>query len=120
MRGYISVYISGKITGLSDYKKKFKDAEEKINSLNYHINRIINPANNDLILNINNTTYEEYIKLSLCELSMCNCIFMLDNWENSKGARLEYEYAKAHDYIILYESDYDEVLVKEKKDGSKM
>ena len=113
------VYISGKITGLDNYKDKFKNAEEKILNLNYSIDRIINPANNDLILNPKCTNWEEYMKLSLCELSMCNCIFMLDNWENSKGAKLEYEYAKAHSYVILYEKDYDK-LERNKTDGSKM
>ena len=27
---------------------------------------------------------------------------MLENWRNSEGARLEYEYAKAHNYNILF------------------
>ena len=52
-----------------------------------------------------NTTYQEYIKMSLCMLSMCDTIYMLKGWKDSKGAKLEHEYAKAHNYNIIYESE---------------
>ena len=41
--------------------------------------------------------------MSLCMLEMCDTIYMLKNWENSIGAKLEWEFAKANNYKIMYE-----------------
>lgn len=37
----------------------------------------------------------------------CGVIFMLDNWENSKGATAEYYFAKAIGLEIMFETDVD-------------
>ena len=96
------IYISGKITGTTDYMQRFSEA--KLRLMNYFDCDIINPAKVNSMLPTN-TTYEEYMKMSLCMLSMCDTIYMLKGWKDSKGARLEHEYAKAHNYNIIYESE---------------
>lgn len=97
------IYISGKITGTKDYMQRFRMAESEI-YFKYHEINIINPAKvNDNLPE--STTYQEYMKMSLCMLSMCDTIYMLKGWRDSKGARLEHEYAKAHNYKIIYESE---------------
>lgn len=95
----IKIYISGKITGTIDYIQRFERAEK---SLSNYI--VINPAKVNAQLPIE-TTWEEYMKMSMCMLEMCNAIYMLKGWEDSKGARLEYEFAKLKNYKIFLKSD---------------
>jgi hypothetical protein len=38
-------------------------------------------------------------------LECCDAIYMLDGWENSKGANIEYQYAKDNGLDICYESE---------------
>jgi len=63
---------------------------------------IINPA----LVNSHlpkSTTHEEYMRMSFCMLDMCDSIYMLSNYEKSKGACMEYGYAMAKYKIILFE-----------------
>lgn len=93
------IYISGKITGTNDYLQRFEQAEKELISNNY---TPLNPAKvNDTLPKV---SYEEYIKMSLCMLSLCDSIYMLSGWEDSVGARLEWNYAKANNYKIYYEN----------------
>lgn len=96
------IYISGKITGTTDYMQIFNNAELYL--MNHSGCDIINPALVNSMLPTN-TTYREYMKMSLCMLSMCDAIYMLKGWKDSKGAILEHDYAKAHNYNIIYESE---------------
>lgn len=93
------VYISGKITGTDDYLQRFEAAENHLNNMD--ILDIINPAKVNSFLP--ELSYSQYIKMSLCMLEMCDTIYMLKNWENSVGAKLEWEFAKANNYKIMYE-----------------
>lgn len=93
------IYISGKITGTDDYLQRFERAEKHLNTMN--ITDVINPAKVNSYLP--ELSYNQYIKMSLCMLEMCDTIYMLKNWENSIGAKLEWEFAKANNYKIMYE-----------------
>lgn len=93
------VYISGAITGTDDYMERFKKAEDKLTGEGMSV---INPA----LINSNmpkDTTYEEYLKIDFCLLEMCDAIYMLRGWEESRGANREYGYALASDMIIMHE-----------------
>ena len=93
------IYISGKITGTDDYLQRFERAENHLN--NSDILDIINPAKVNSFLP--ELSYSHYIKISLCMLEMCDTIYMLKGWEDSTGAKLEWEFAKANNYKIMYE-----------------
>lgn len=93
------IYISGKITGTDDYLYRFERAEKHLNTMN--ITDVINPAN--VTSYLPELSYGQYIKMSLCMLEMCDTIYMLKGWENSAGAKLEWGFAKANNYKILYE-----------------
>lgn len=95
----MKIYISGKITGDSGYIEKFKAAEKEIRQ-QYKGCEVINPA---VILQTmpESTTYAEYIKISICLLDMCDSVYMLPDWKESKGAYMEYHRAFDMGYEIL-------------------
>lgn len=95
----MKVYISGAITGTDDYMARFKNAEIRLRLNGYDV---VNPA----AVNSNlpkTTTYEEYMKMSICMLDMCDAIYMIDGWEKSCGANREYGYAWAAGKTIIHE-----------------
>ena len=93
----INIYISGNTTGTTDYLHRFDRAAK---ALSTHI--VINPAKVNAQLPIK-TTWKEYMQMSMTMLKMCNAIYMLKGWEDSKGARLDYNYAVENNYKIIFE-----------------
>ena len=83
------VYLSGAITGLPKwvYKRAFDRAEQKMRELGY---LVFNPTKYE----IENGTWEDYMKRDLKGLMDCTHIYMLKGWKASRGAKLEYELAK--------------------------
>ena len=95
----MKIYISGPITGTDDYMQRFAKATEKLANEGFIP---INPAAVNSMLP-KETTYEEYMKMSLTMLDMCEGIYMMEGWEKSKGACIEFGYATAKELIILSE-----------------
>ena len=93
------IYISGKITGTTDYMERFNNAEQ------YLKNRGFSPVNHAKVNSMmpTDTTYEEYMLMSFAMLETCNSIYMLDGWENSKGARMEHERSIEKGIRIYYQ-----------------
>ena len=90
------VYISGPITGVADYKERFRKAEIDVIAMGYDA---VNPA---LMGDISpQFTYEEHMRLDMLLLDMCDAIYMMNGWQKSCGANREYGYALAKDMIIL-------------------
>jgi hypothetical protein len=83
------VYLSGPITGREekDYKADFNNTELYLTGLGYDV---INPTSEVVI---ENGSWEDYMKRDLVLLLRCDYIYLLDGWEYSKGARLEYNIA---------------------------
>lgn len=94
------VYISGAITGTSDFTERFKEAEERLTKEGFSV---INPAHANSYMP-KDTAYEEYMKVAFCLLDMCEGIYMMDGWEKSCGANREYGYALAKNMTIMFES----------------
>lgn len=96
----IKVYISGKITGLPIEKSKqlFATAETM---LNYSNVVPINPMKE--VPYVEGKTWEEYMLEDIKLLFGCNAVYMLPNWMDSKGARIEHAIAKEHGLQIIYE-----------------
>lgn len=94
------VYISGAITGVDDCSTHFVDAEDFLVEKGC---KVINPCMMDLVMP--NADYEDYIKVDLLLLDMCDAIYMLKGWEKSCGANREYGYALAKGMEIMFEGE---------------
>ena len=94
------IYISGPITGTDDFYERFAEAEaEAMWSCD---GSVVNPARlNDIMPK--DATHEEYMELSFKLLGMCDAIYMLKGWEESKGANREYGYAVAKGMRLMFE-----------------
>ena len=93
------IYISGPITGVLDYKEKFDAAEKKLKT-EYPNAEIINPT---MIVLPESCKHEDYMRIDFMLLDLADAIYMLEGWEWSKGACMEYGYAVAKDKMILKE-----------------
>ena len=100
-RKNFKIYISGPITGTTDYMERFKEAEELLSKCKFIP---VNPAKVNSMLP-EETSYEEYMKMSEVMLDMCDNIFMLKGWRDSKGANWEHGYAVATGKFIFYEEE---------------
>ena len=93
----MKVYLSGKITGDSNYRQKFNAMAEELLSYGYVV---FNPA-----ILPDGFEYEDYMDLDLLILSRCDAVFLLRDWKNSLGAKREVEEAKRLGLQILTEDD---------------
>jgi hypothetical protein len=82
-------YIAGKISGL-DYAEaldNFKVASAELQAMGYDA---VNPmAENGLDGDGNEHPWVEYMRRDIPHLLRCDGIYLLSNWKDSKGARLE-------------------------------
>ena len=81
--------------------ERFAKAQDELMMQGYSV---INPA----LINSNmqeDTTYEEYMKMSFAMLDIAEHIYMLKGWEKSCGANREYGYALAKNKIIMFEME---------------
>ena len=76
--------------------KKRKAKSEDWGGIPYNPARIELPPEAD---------YEEYMKLCLDMVDMCEGIYMLKNWKESKGANRELGYALGQDKIVIYQNE---------------
>ena len=90
------IYISGGITKDFNYMAKFKKAEEHLKQLGHA------PLNPTVIPPI--LSYEEHMVVDLAMLSVCDAIYMLKGWEDSKGANIELNHALKEGKLVFYEN----------------
>ena len=99
----MKIYISGAITGTNDFMERFAKAERELTYIGYSV---VNPAKVNAQLP-EDTNYDEYMKMCFCMLDMCDAIYMLNGWEESRGANREYGYAIAKGKEVIFESEGD-------------
>ena len=102
----VKIYISGPISNDPYHRESFGKAEEYLKHLGYDI---VNP------LNIQEKEFsgpDKEIKLwnyfmrkSIRLLMGCDQIYMLENWEESRGARIEHQLATDLSMPRMYEEE---------------
>jgi hypothetical protein len=78
----LKVYLCGSISNDNKYKMKFIRAENKLINLGYDV---INPVT----ICYPNTNWEICMRICIAALATCDCIYIIDNIQNSEGAQLE-------------------------------
>jgi len=95
------IYIAGPITGVVDYSVAFTAAETKLKSRG---DIVFNPA-----ILPEGLSFEAYMPICYAMLDQSNTIYLMRGWRNSKGAKMEYEYAVAKGMKIMFESEKQHV-----------
>lgn len=88
MVGRTRVYISGSVSSDSDYREKFSSAERYLKSKGYSV---VNPVKGEK----EGKPWVYYIIKDIRKLLRCNTIYLLPDWGESKGAKLEQLIANA-------------------------
>ena len=83
------IYISGPITKNPNAKEDFEKAQETLEELGYEV---INPYELNRVLP--NGEQEQYMHVCLKLMHYSEAIYMMDGWEESKGACVENGYAR--------------------------
>lgn len=106
------IYISGKVTGMEEEAKiLFKKAQTFLEDEGYTvINPMELPANH-------NKTWRSYMLVCLEALIRCDAIYMLNNHNESPGAKIELDVANALEIDVIYQRDFvfptEELLINQ-------
>ena len=110
-----SVYLSGKISGLSPSaaSKKFMEVRLMLKG----VTQVINPFEIGLPDELRwisegvseKERWERHMDRALDLLRNCDCIYMLDNWKESTGAIIEIKEAISHNIRILGHVTKDDI-----------
>lgn len=96
------VYIAGPITGVDNYKTIFAARAASLRALGYQVeNPVLIAESLEKKFPDKKLKDEDYMLHDLTALLECDGISMLDGWENSKGAKVEYEVAKATGKVFV-------------------
>ena len=98
----MTIYISGKMTGLPQHEwmRNFHRAEMRLKACGH---TVFNPS--VLAVTFPWMGYDQYMALDLTALSFCDGIYMLKNYKESKGAVRELEKAKEIGLKVLFEKN---------------
>jgi nucleoside 2-deoxyribosyltransferase len=92
------IYISGKISGVEKSAiQHFKHAENELRTKGFEV---VNPME---LPHDHDKSWTSYLREDIKALADCDVIFMLANWTNSKGAKIEWELAQNLGLEIIYQ-----------------
>lgn len=93
------IYICGKITDMvwGTARAKFKQVEEMLKDRGY---AVVNPIE----LCSPETDWQRCMRKDIRELVTCDAIYVMDNWQDSKGARIEVAVAKELNLEFIFEN----------------
>ncbi|MCL2290845.1 MAG: DUF4406 domain-containing protein [Bacteroidetes bacterium] len=85
----MKVYLAGKISGLS-----FQDVFIKFNAKEFELKRAGHTVVNPIRLVSQSWSWEKCMKKCIEQLAQCDAIYLLPDWAESRGAKLEYHIAQ--------------------------
>jgi hypothetical protein len=90
------VFLSGAITGVDGYKQIFADAEQRLLEQDC---TVLNPA----VLPPSGLEWEAYLRITKAMLREAEVVYVLQNWEHSRGVKEELNLAAHLGKEIIYE-----------------
>lgn len=90
----MKTYIAGKITGDPDYKKKFEEAQKKLEQQG---SLVMSPA-----ILPEGFPWDAYMPICYAMIDACEAVVFLPDWIQSKGAKLEMVYAIKKDKEVYF------------------
>ena len=91
----MKLYIAGKITDNPNYKEQFAKSEKALKEQG-HVT--MNPA-----ILPDGFEHGEYMRICFSMIDVCEGIYLLENWRDSKGATMEHHYALSRNKVVLME-----------------
>lgn len=88
------IYISGSITQNAEYKEQFAKKAEELSTAYI----VLSPLFISAALE-----WKEYMKIDLAMIDVCDIVYMMKGWKESKGAKIEECYAQMRGKQIIYE-----------------
>ena len=104
------IYLSGKISGDPDFKEKFALKEKELTEQGH---LVFNPA-----LHPDMFTWEQFMELDLKALGNCDAIYLLEDWKDSRGAKIEYDEAVKLGKEIIFENKLEQNIDVKKESPS--
>lgn len=98
------IYIAGKITGDYNYKDKFKKAEIYLRELGFSV---FNPASFPFGLE-----YSSYLKICKSIIEEVDYIYVLKDFKDSEGAKIEIKHAERKNKKIIYQEAEDREFIE--------
>lgn len=88
------IYIAGKITGDDGYQDKFAAEEKRLYKEGWYVmNPAVLPAG---------FKDRHYLRICKAMLRACDAVMFLPDWHQSRGARIERQWAEKMGKVILY------------------
>lgn len=93
------VYISGPISGydLAERKEAFEKAAKRFRKHGYYVS---NPFNTGIP---SSASWQEHMKADIAMLMQCDIIYLLEGWQDSRGATLERNLAEELGIKVMLE-----------------
>lgn len=112
----MKIYISGKMRGLpeEESRMKFEAARQYLIELGHDV---VNPWDSEKDKEEQCLEWEDYILYDLRIIKHCDALFMLDNWQDSDGAKCEHAFARGRGMEILYEQQRNDVFERAMHDA---
>ncbi|MBF1695212.1 MAG: DUF4406 domain-containing protein [Selenomonas sp.] len=90
------VFISGAITGIDGYRNIFAAAEQWLREQDC---TVLNPA----VLPPSGMAWEAYLRITKAMVREADVVYVLQNWEHSRGVKEELALAESLGKEIIYE-----------------
>ena len=98
------IYLFGKISDDPNYREKFALKEKELTEQGH---LVFNPAKHPDMF-----TWEQFMELDLKALGNCDSIYLLSDWQESRGAKIEYDEAVRLGKEIIFEEPSEKIEIE--------